>query len=769
MALTPARIERLQQLFEQALAVRVDDRLALLERETGPDQALRDEVLGLIAAHEAEATLLNRPLDFGNAKADEVDASRWLGLRVGAWSVTRLIGFGGMGTVCEAVRADAQFEKRAAVKFLHAHARQASAAQRFRVERQILANLDHPNVATLLDGGVTDDGQPYLVMEYIDGEPITAWAEARSLSRPARVELFLQVCAAVEAAHRNMIVHRDLKPGNILVTAEGRVKLLDFGIARLLGEVADETVAARNVEPVSYTPAYAAPEQMRGQPVTTAADIFALGVVLFRLLTGRLPFATRVDPDTVAEAAGLEADLDSIIARALQIKRERRYSTVQELRSDLEAWLNGLPVAAHAGGRGYRLHKFLRRHRAGSAMAAVAASAILAASAVALWQFQVARRVAADQLQLNAFLMDVLNMSDPFNAGEDLTLSVALDRAADRIDERFAGRPDLSAEIRFGIGYSMASRYRLEQAQVQLDRALKESIAVFGPQEIRTLRVIEGIAGLRLEQSRFAEAETDYRRVIEALETQRQKRDPLYAKALGNLGNLYLQQERYPEADRALRQAEAAGAALASLDPYERAGILSNLAHAAHGLVDLPRADQYYRETAIAYRQLFPEGSPDLAILYNNHALLHEEHGDIPKALAMHHESLAMRRKVFRDQHPMIVIALSNIARLSLNAGDPAASLRYAREGAAMADRVYTEPNRFQPSIYSTLAAAQLANNDLPAASRSWSRARDLLAALPDAPPSTVRWVEEVRGRLCQRKPAECPTAAVSSSVRSPS
>lgn len=387
--------------------------------------------------------------------ARERDASRWVGVRLGAGQVTRLIGYGGMGTVCEAVRADAQFEKRAAIKFLHADARTASAAQGFRAERQILASLDHPNVATLLDGGVTADGQPYLVMEYIDGEPITDWADAHSLSRRARIELFLQVCAAVEAAHRRLIVHRDLKPGNILVTSDGRVKLLDFGIAQPLDEGASGN-DPRDAYPASYTPVYSAPEQVRGQPVTTAADVFSLGVVLFRLLTGRLPSDARLREADV-EPVGLEPDLDSIIVHAMCAEPAHRYSTVQELRNDLERWLRDLPVSVHAGERGYRVARFLRRHRVGSAVGALAVAGILAASGVALWQSHAARQAEADQRQLNAFLMEVLGMSDPFSEGDDLTLSAALDRAAEGIDRRFASRPALSAEIRFGIGNSIAS------------------------------------------------------------------------------------------------------------------------------------------------------------------------------------------------------------------------------------------------------------------------------------------------------------------------
>lgn len=757
MDLTPTRVARLQELFERALAIPAAERAALLDRESGDDETLREEVLALIAVHESGTTILGRALSFDRDRVRKADVSGWLGMRLGPWRVTRLIGFGGMGTVCEAMRADEQFEKRAAIKFLHAHACVPSAAQGFRAERQILASLDHPNVATLLDGGVTADGQPYLVMEYIDGEPITGWADARSLSRRARIELFLQVCAAVEAAHRSLIVHRDLKPGNILVTSDGRVKLLDFGIAQLLGEVSAAS-GASGTDPVSFTPAYAAPEQMRAQPVTTAADVFSLGVVLFQLLTGRLPFDEHRGPEVVAESAELEPDLDSIIAHAMHIEPGRRYSTVQELRNDLERWLKGLPVAAYSGGRVYRLAKFLRRHRVGSALTAMAVAGILVASGIALWQARAARQAAADQRQLNAFLMEVLSMSDPFNEGDDLTLGVALDRAAESIDRRFSSRPDLSAEIRFGIGYSMANRYRLEQAEVQLQRALQESVAAFGPSDMRTLRVVEGIAGLDLEASRFAEAEAGYRQVIDTLEVQGHTGEPLRVKALNNLGNVYLQQERYVEADGVLREALAAEVTLVEpLSPQEHADILSNLAHAAHGIEDYARADQYYREAAGAYRELFPEGSPDLAILYNNHALLHEDRGDLKQALAMQRDSLAMRRRIFRDQHPMVVSALGSIARLSLRSGDSKMALTYIAEGAALADRVYTEPNRMHPSIHATLAAAQLATSDASAALRSWYRARELLVALPDAPPSIVGWVEDVRGRLCERVPASCP------------
>lgn len=754
MELTPAWVQQLQQLFELALEIPEERRRAFLDQQCGGDPVLRDEVLALVAVHETGATLARGALAPARGDGCNADPVRWLGVRLGAWRVVRLVGQGGMGTVYEAVRADDQFEKRVAMKFLHADARTALAAHAFRAERQILASLDHPSVTTLLDGGVTRDGQPYLVMEYIDGEPITAWADARGLSPRARVELFLQACAGVEAAHRSLVVHCDLKPGNILVTADGRVKLLDFGIARMLGEVSP----GADPQALSFTPGYAAPEQVRGLVVTTAADVYSLGVVLLRLLTGRLPDEGQQGIAAIARMSGLAPDLASLIVRATQAAPYQRYASVQELRTDLQHWLAGLPVAAHGGGRSYRVGKFLRRHRVGSAVLAAALAGVLVASAVALRQSHVAQQAAADQRELNGFLMEVLAMSDPFSEGDDLTLATTLDMAAAGIERRFANRPDLSAQIRFGIGTSMANRYRLEQADVQLRRALQESLAAFGAQDVRTLRVIDGIAGLALDGSRFAEAEAGYRQVIEVLESRRATADPLYVTVLGNLGNVYLQQERYADADQVLRRAEAAQAAPGGQGvPEDHANLLSNLAHAAHGLEDHARADHYYDEAEAAVRALYPDGSPDLAILYNNHVLLHEDRGNLAEALALQRESLALRRRIFRNRHPLVVSALGSIARLALRAGDTPDALAYAAEGAALADELYTEPDRMHPSIHATLAAAQLAEGLAEEAGHSWLRAHQLLQALPQAPPSIVAWVEEVRGRLCDHAPDRCP------------
>src|SRR5690606_8749208 len=289
--LTPSQLERLQVLFELVVEQPAVARIAILEAEAPDDPQLRAEVLELVRLHEHAERQLRSPLSGPITRDPAAETDHWIGRRMGAYQITRLIGVGGMGAVYEGQRADDAFRKSVAVKILHRSAESTLAIQRFLAERQILASLNHPNIAALLDGGVTADGQPYLIMEYIDGQPITRWCDDRRLAVRARLELFHDVCAAVQGAHQNLVVHRDIKPANILVSPEGRVKRLDFGIARLLSTHQDSdhfppTLAGHR----SFTAEYAAPEQIRGLVVDTRADVYALGVVLFELLTGRRPF-----------------------------------------------------------------------------------------------------------------------------------------------------------------------------------------------------------------------------------------------------------------------------------------------------------------------------------------------------------------------------------------------------------------------------------------------------------------------------------------------
>ena len=393
--MTPERWHQVEEVLNAALEIAPDQRTAFLAGACGGDLELCAEVESLLR-YEAEAEESVAAVVRNSAK--EFDAAT-LGLtegdRLGRYRIVCEIGRGGMGTVYEAQRDDDQFQKRVAIKLVTLGMDTAALLKRFRHERQILARLEHPYIARLLDGGSTDDGRPYLVMEYVEGQPITTYCAAQKLGTHERIELFRKVCAAVQSAHQNLVVHRDLKPGNILVDPSGSPKLLDFGIAKLLtsDETAEVTVAAAGFR--MLTPDYASPEQVRGEAITTASDVYSLGIILYELLAGVRPHRlgnysmTEIeravctdDPDKPSEAwkngeghAGtppLQAgDLDNIVLLALQKEPARRYGSPAEFSEDLNRYLRGLPVRARQDTVSYRMRKFIRRHRTGVAAAAL--------------------------------------------------------------------------------------------------------------------------------------------------------------------------------------------------------------------------------------------------------------------------------------------------------------------------------------------------------------------------------------------------------------
>jgi serine/threonine protein kinase len=392
MTMTPELWRQARALFHACLDLSPAERLAYLETECH-DAVLRAEVESLLHLAAGTETFLEAP---ALAVSDPLAAPpAWLGMRLGAYAVTELLSTGGMGEVYRAIRADDQYHQQVAIKRVRQGYEGEQTLARFRAERQILASLDHPNIARLLDAGIAPSGEPYFVMQLIDGEPIDRYCESRALPLDARLRLFCQVCEAVSYAHRHLTIHRDIKPANILVTADGNPKLLDFGIAKVLGEGLEEATRGTLL---AMTPDYASPEQVRGEPVTTVSDVYSLGVVLYRLLTGKSPYrATHTEPYTLAREVvesepvkpsqalkdtptglRLPSDVDAIVLMAMRKEPERRYASAHDLAADIEKHLAGRPVSAAPDSYRYKASKFVRRHRVGVAAAAVALIAALA-------------------------------------------------------------------------------------------------------------------------------------------------------------------------------------------------------------------------------------------------------------------------------------------------------------------------------------------------------------------------------------------------------
>ena len=403
---------RIKSLFNAALDKPAREREHFLIAATGDDTALREKIQRLIASHDDPDDYMETP-PAATLHAEATDSAP-SGTRIGSYRLIREIGRGGMGTVHLAARDDGEFRHQVALKLVKRGMDTDMILRRFRHERQILAELDHPNIARLLDGGTTQDGRPYFVMEYIDGDPIDVFCEREKLSLTQKLELFQTVCSAVQYAHQNLIVHRDIKPGNILVTKSGVPKLLDFGIAKLLDPASQREVTASIMSMRALTPEYASPEQVRGESITTASDVYSLGVVLYELLTGRRPYEVDsiepteieravcdTDPvlpsraiskeDSEGDRRRLRGDLDTIVMMAMQKDARRRYATVQQLSEDIGRHLKQLPVRARRDTAGYRAARFARRNRVMVVTAAAVLLALLAGLGTTMWQARVAK------------------------------------------------------------------------------------------------------------------------------------------------------------------------------------------------------------------------------------------------------------------------------------------------------------------------------------------------------------------------------------------
>jgi serine/threonine-protein kinase len=525
---------RLRDLFTAAAELAEGDRPAWLIAHV-PDRAQRVALEQFLAADRSEGGYLDIPADEHAARMAAEEPLRpdgLIGQSIGAFRLTRLLGQGGMAAVFLGEREGGDFRQRVAVKLLQRGLYSEIEQRLFRRERQLLAVLEHPNIARLIDGGVTAAGIPYLVIEYVDGQPITLHAADRRLEVRQRLELFLIVCRAVEAAHRSLIVHRDIKPSNILVAADGTVKLLDFGIAKLLED--DTEGATVGV----FTPEYAAPEQLASAPVTTATDVYALGVLLHELLVGQRPQGNptrRPSSLAGADAAGkamvprpaslqhaLRGDIDTIVLRCLAAEADRRYASAGALADDVQRHLDGKPVEAHPPSAWYRARKFIQRHRGSVLVTATLVLALFSALGLALWQARVARSEASQAREIQAF---VESLFEPLTEGtapeKEPSLKELLQRGIERIDGSF--HDDLSAQADL---LDMFSRIEDQLGEIKGNRDLSERAyrvaeRLYGPDDVRTLDAREKHGRILYRLGEYAAASSELTAVRAAMQTNK--------------------------------------------------------------------------------------------------------------------------------------------------------------------------------------------------------------------------------------------------------
>jgi eukaryotic-like serine/threonine-protein kinase len=711
------------------------------------------------------------------------------GETVGAYRLIEPLGRGGMGEVYLGERADGRFEQKVAVKLVKRGMDSVEILRRFARERQILARLEHPGIARLLDGGETPDGRPYFVMERVEGEAITNYCRARDVSLEDRLRLFASCCDAVDAAHRALVVHRDLKPSNILVTSDGQVKLLDFGIAKLLGEEEGEMQLTRIGERV-ISPAYAAPEQILGGGVTMATDVFALGVVLYELLTGALPYdrrattpqelGTRVEQETAerpsmvakrtTEAGDadrkqerwvrqLRGDLDTITMKALAREPERRYPSAAALAEDLRRYLTSRPVEARPDSRGYRLRKFVTRHRLGVAASAIVAAAVLAALAVSLAETAAARREAKRAAAAQAYLTSLFEQIDPGrSAGSAPTVRDLLERGSKRLDKDLAQQPELRAEMHALLGQVFDQLALPDQGEAHWRSALETRTALFGASDARTAKVKKGLAISLARQARYAEAEPLFKELLARAEALGDKRE--LASMLMNYGHQKLLTGDYAASATLLERAVALFESAEKPDSRALAGALNNLglaywregreraavkvfertlaiktkdegprsgavAATLHNLTQLHQildeldiAERYGQEELALEEALYPPNHPSIGGTLDALGHVAQKRGDRARARELYERSIKIYEGSQRPDHPDLAHTLCHLAALSLEEGDTEQALRLYERALALRRKAFGDHHPEVAESWHNLAVTRgrLAPDDLNAA-----------------------------------------------------
>jgi len=798
--------QSLRELFEAAAALPVPARAAFLD-EHCRDAAVRARVERMLTADERGDALFTGGARAAVAAIGDADVAAALppGSRVGPFELVALLGEGGSSTVFHARREFEGVQQQVALKVLRRGLYAPEAQRQFRRERQALAQLRHPGIARLIEGGVTVDGVAYIALDLIDGKPIVEYAREHLLDLRQRLDLFLQVCRAVEAAHRALIVHRDLKPSNVLVTDEGQVKLLDFGIAKLL-DSDDETHTGMT----AFTPAYAAPEQRTGGLITTATDVYALGILLGELVTGqRLTGGSGRTPSsqiTGDEAPGvlpapppltrraLRGDIDNIVLKAITLEPERRYASAGALADDVERMLDGRPVAAHPPSRWYRARKFVQRHRAGVVATALVLLALIAAFGIAVVQGNAARRAAERADAMRDFMFTAFSEAEPsvpregppritevveqaiakargdagMNAGvrtELLTELAAVLRARGRVaDAREAiqwnydqARHAFGEDDRLTLAAGRElGRCLMLSGDFEGARKLVDALIARTPVAERAFR-----AQLLLDSAELATKQHDAARAVrdgeDGLRLARRGDDDEIAYALSTIGNVQLSANDLGGAAQTYQELLARDERRHGARHVKLATVHAALSRVLRRLGDLDAAEREIRAALDIDAETLPKDDWRHANHLNALTMVLRAKREFPAALESAKEGLRVNRIAFGNDHPEVANDLSNVGMIELRMENYAAAVGPLREALDLAVARYGA-ERYETAGWRADYGFALAHaGDWSAGEAELRHALDLLERAPKAKPSDIAATYEklVRVELDRGEPGQ--------------
>lgn len=679
----PERWKKIETICQKAMTLQGEERTTYLQNCYGDDGDLLKEVMSLL--DQEDSGLLHEPLVQIQSSFMFSDNEKLADRVVGPYKLIRLLGTGGMGNVYLAVRNDEQFERFVALKVIKEGVVSDDILSRFFEERQILASLNHPNISRLFDGGTTENGLPWFAMEYVEGIPITDYCERQNSTLNAKLDLFLNVCSAVQYAHQNLVIHRDLKPANILITETGQPKLLDFGIAKLV-DLEQEPGVTRYQNRL-MTPEYASPEQVKQEPVSTVSDVYSLGVLLYELLTGELPYhfekrsPAHIEevisnqepekPSGILRDSNLKGDLDNIILKALKKNPGERYSSAEQFAEDIRRNQRVLPILAQNNSFFYRSGKFIRRHGWGVAASVVIALLVIMFAITTYIQSEAieARAIEVENQrdrseQVVDFLINLFEASDPAHSGgETITAIELLERGSMRIEEELGEQPEMQAEMRHVMGRVYESLDLNDEAERLVSSALNARRKLHGAVHTDVATSQDLLAELWRGQGKYMAADSLHRATLAMRKDLLGESHPDVAVSQEHLALVLHDQGDYEEAETLYRKALSIRRAHFGSARSDVATNLYNLAWVLHDQGSYDEAESHYREALAMWSELTDGEHPGEAATLNNLGWLMHDMGEYEEAEAILRQALALRRKLLGNQHSSVAQTLSTLAQ----------------------------------------------------------------------------------------------------------
>jgi serine/threonine-protein kinase len=780
-------------LFERIADAEQEARRSLLEEIGRDDPELRARIERLLALDASERDLAG-DVSGWRERLGETDAPPE---RLGAWRIVREIGAGGMGRVFLAERCDGEYEQTVALKVVRGEFASDAALARFLAERRILARLDHPNIAALVDGGVDARGRPWFAMRYVDGLPLPEYCTTRAPDLDARLGLVVALAEAAAYAHRQLVVHCDLKPSNVLVDANGEVHVLDFGIARLIDAPRDGRAQATETQLRALTPGYAAPEQLAGKPPGIATDVYAIGAMLYEVLTGKRPYAGSdetpsevavaqsrgepASPSRIADSNGsvparrLRGDLDAIVATALRHDVAQRYPDAAALADDLRAFLSGRPLRAQRTSALHRARKFAARHRTATALAAAAVLALIATAGFALRQSAVARREAAEATAARDFLVGIFRSADPREGKGGIDTRTLIDRGSAGLEAALATQPDLAAGFAEVLGNVYLKLAAYDDAEKMLDRALALTRQRYGDDAARNAPILRALATTRTERNQLddagkalaearaidakhpsatpssaidddaVEADLDQRagaldkagtlldRAVATARTMRPAEPSRFAALLNQRANVAAARGALDDAERDTREALAIFRRQNGEDSLDAAENLVDLGVLSMRRGDAAGAEPIFREGLAAYRRLLPGEHPLIADAMTDLARALDREGKSDEAEPLYLDALAMQRRLYGDAHGDVATTLNNLAVLYVGRGDYSKARAMMQEVVAVWTKISGSTHPLALASRGNLGVIEREQGDHVAARATLESALDDYRKLPDS------------------------------------